>query len=105
MVSHTRVASSCKKDCFRGYGSESLCHPARAITRRGKAPLTKLPAGITVALSAATAHVYEIRLRKDHRGVNLISDALPFDRLWNCARIVFDCRMVNDAAIIKGDHK
>jgi hypothetical protein len=28
------------------------------------------------------AHVYEIRPRKDHRGVDLISDALPFGRLW-----------------------
>jgi len=28
------------------------------------------------------AHVYAIRPRKDHRGVNLISDALPFGRLW-----------------------
>jgi hypothetical protein len=27
-------------------------------------------------------HVYEIRPRKDKRGVNLISDALPFGRLW-----------------------
>jgi hypothetical protein len=27
-------------------------------------------------------HLYEVRLRKDHRGVNLISDALPFGRLW-----------------------
>jgi hypothetical protein len=27
-------------------------------------------------------HVYEIRLRKDKRGVELISDALPFGRLW-----------------------
>ena len=25
---------------------------------------------------------YEIRPRKDHRGVALISDALPFGRLW-----------------------
>jgi hypothetical protein len=29
-----------------------------------------------------TQHVYEVRPRKDHRGVNLISDALPFGRLW-----------------------
>ena len=29
-----------------------------------------------------SVHVYEIRPRKDHRGVNLISDALPFGRLW-----------------------
>jgi hypothetical protein len=27
-------------------------------------------------------HAYEIRPREDHRGVNLISDALPFARLW-----------------------
>jgi hypothetical protein len=27
-------------------------------------------------------HVYEIRPRKDERGVGLISDALPFGRLW-----------------------
>jgi hypothetical protein len=28
-------------------------------------------------------HVYAVRPRKDHRGVNLISDALPFGRLWH----------------------
>jgi len=27
-------------------------------------------------------HAYEIRPRKDHRGVDLISDALPFGALW-----------------------
>jgi hypothetical protein len=27
-------------------------------------------------------HVYEIRPRKDKRGFDLISDALPFGRLW-----------------------
>ena len=27
-------------------------------------------------------HVYEIRPRRDHRGVAAISDALPFGRLW-----------------------
>ena len=27
-------------------------------------------------------HIYEIRPRKDHRGVDLISDALPFGALW-----------------------
>ena len=26
--------------------------------------------------------LYEIRPRKDHRGVDLISDVLPFGRLW-----------------------
>ncbi len=28
------------------------------------------------------SHVYEVRPRKDHRGVDLISDALPFGGLW-----------------------
>ena len=28
-------------------------------------------------------HVYEVRPRKDKRGVDLISDALPFGRLWD----------------------
>ena len=27
-------------------------------------------------------HTYEVRPRIDHRGVDLISDALPFGRLW-----------------------
>jgi len=27
-------------------------------------------------------HTYEVRPRRDHRGVDLISDALPFGRLW-----------------------
>jgi hypothetical protein len=30
-------------------------------------------------------HVYEVRPRRDHRGVDLISDALPFGRLWYCS--------------------
>jgi hypothetical protein len=27
-------------------------------------------------------YAYEVRPRKDHRGVDLISEALPFGRLW-----------------------
>ena len=27
-------------------------------------------------------HTYEIRSRRDYRGVDLISDLLPFGRLW-----------------------
>jgi hypothetical protein len=30
----------------------------------------------------SSQHVYEVRARKDKRGVNLISDALPFGHLW-----------------------
>ena len=28
------------------------------------------------------SHTYEVRPRRDRRGVDLISDALPFGRLW-----------------------
>ena len=27
-------------------------------------------------------HAYEVRPHRDHRGVNLISNGLPFGRLW-----------------------
>jgi len=30
----------------------------------------------------SSQHVYEVTPRKDHRGVDLISDTLPFGRLW-----------------------
>ena len=30
----------------------------------------------------SSQHVYEVRPRKDHRGFDLISDVLPFSRLW-----------------------
>jgi hypothetical protein len=30
----------------------------------------------------SSQHVYEVRPRKDKRGVNLISDVLPFGGLW-----------------------
>jgi hypothetical protein len=32
--------------------------------------------------NGAVKHLYEVRPRKDDRGVDLISDALPFGRLW-----------------------
>ena len=32
--------------------------------------------------SEASTAVYEVRPRKDKRGVDLISDVLPFGRLW-----------------------
>lgn len=30
----------------------------------------------------SSQHAYKVRPCKDHRGVDLISDALPFGRLW-----------------------
>ena len=34
------------------------------------------------AVMTSSQHADEVRLRKDHRGVDLISDVLPFGRLW-----------------------
>ena len=31
---------------------------------------------------SSSQHVYEVRPRKDHHGVDLISDVLPLGRLW-----------------------
>jgi hypothetical protein len=33
-------------------------------------------------LMQSMMHVYEVRPRKDRRGFDLISDVLPFGRLW-----------------------
>jgi hypothetical protein len=41
-----------------------------------------MPPSNTTKQPSALKHVYEVRPRKDHRGVDLISDALPFGRLW-----------------------
>src|SRR5262249_37159923 len=50
---------------------------------------TRVWRGLEVVLSETNAlpmtssqHVYEVRPRKDHRGVDLISDVLPFGQLW-----------------------
>jgi hypothetical protein len=45
------------------------------------------------------AHVYEVRPRKDHRGVDLISDALPFGRPW------YDGRNAVASAIGYAEHR
>jgi hypothetical protein len=35
------------------------------------------------ATRSPAPHVYQVRPRKDHRGVDLISDTLPFGGLWH----------------------
>jgi hypothetical protein len=35
-----------------------------------------------VSNQSGPRHVYEVRSRKGHRGVNLFSDVQPFGRLW-----------------------
>ena len=52
-------------------GEQQHCH---GLTRRCSEPLD--------SVMTSLQHVYEIRPRKDRRGVDLISDSLPFGRLW-----------------------
>jgi len=33
-------------------------------------------------MMTSSQHIYEVRPRKDRRGFDLISDVLPFGRLW-----------------------
>jgi len=44
------------------------------LTRRCGEPLADV--------MTSSQHVYEVRPRKDKRGVDLISNALPLGRLW-----------------------
>jgi hypothetical protein len=55
---------------------EKYGYDSRAATAYG---LTQCSQPLVGAMTSSQ-HVYEIRPRKDHRGVDLISDALPFGR-------------------------
>jgi hypothetical protein len=52
-----------------------------ALQRRIKSRQNALAAEIRVFIRSNEVHVYEVRPRKHHRA-DLISDALPFGRLW-----------------------
>jgi hypothetical protein len=49
----------------------------RMFTRRNGCP-----GSISSTLEFASSRRYEIRPRKDHRGVDVTSDVIPFGRLW-----------------------
>jgi hypothetical protein len=53
----------------------------RSILRR-KILHETLQREIMGLLCSTKMHVYEVIPRKNYRGVDLISDALPFSRLW-----------------------
>jgi hypothetical protein len=53
-----------------------------ALQRRIKSRQNALAAEIRVFIRSNEVRVYEVRPRKHHRAVDLISDALPFGRLW-----------------------
>src|SRR6266702_4786962 len=51
-------------------GAWSRAHPNQSMRRPLAGAMT------------SSQHLYEVRPRRDKRGVDLISDALPFGRLW-----------------------
>ena len=53
---------------FQGWGGRPR------LTRRCSQPLA--------VATRSSQHLYEVRPRKDKRGVDLICDALPFGRIW-----------------------
>jgi hypothetical protein len=57
--------------------AQSDHNPARAFT----VSMIDLKKSEGLGVNPVT-HSYEVRPRKDKRGVDLISDALPFGRLW-----------------------
>ncbi len=61
--------------------TRTMATPARAYfaPRRPNQPIQPTAGRHEMTSSR---HVYEVRPRKDHRGVDLMSDALPFGRLW-----------------------
>jgi hypothetical protein len=52
----------------------------------------------------AAIHVYEVRPRKDKRGVDLISDALPFGRLWHAGPDAVN-NAINYAKVFSRSHR
>ena len=50
--------------------------------RNIKSRQNALAAEMRVLIRSNETDVYEVRPRRDKRGFDLISDALPFDRLW-----------------------
>jgi hypothetical protein len=67
-------------------GSESRLRPS-GHKRDGRFSfnLCEKPSALAATLflpNESTIYLYEVRLRRDKRGFDLISDVLPFGRLW-----------------------
>jgi len=51
-------------------------------TEPRRSPTCRVNDSARKKVMTAIKHIYEVRPRKDHRSVDLISDVLPFGRLW-----------------------
>ena len=66
--------------CFAVVSSLPLVQPT--AVRRDTAGYARKSIPVQADKVSEIKHVYEIRPRKDRRGFDLISDALPLGRLW-----------------------
>src|SRR5262249_55752938 len=78
---------SAAPDCMSQLGCDSYAgceHPPAADPRRG-AQLRRrvMPWATGAARFSSDADNFSHRLRSFHRGVDLVSDVLPFGRLWS----------------------
>src|SRR5207237_5827424 len=74
----------CASDSLQSAFWLPCCNRSSDFMRSINANAPNQPMQPTAGLGAMTSsqHVYEVRPCKDKRGVDLISDVLPFGRLW-----------------------
>lgn len=65
--------------CLRGFKREPTPRPAQAMAGHS---IRRFAHSRRMNTQQRSMHVYEVRPRSDKRGFDLISDALPFVRLW-----------------------
>jgi len=65
-----------------GSGRKRAAKPRSSQVRFEETSASWFVAAQRLTHAMQPSHVYKVRPRKDHRGVDLISDALPFGRLW-----------------------
>jgi len=56
--------------------------PIRDLLSAGEDAKTEDAPESKASVASGLMHEYQVRPRKDHRGFDLISDALAFGRLW-----------------------
>jgi hypothetical protein len=71
----SRISETLNRNCC------CLDSPSSRVGRSLENSLTKRCGEPLAGAMTSPQHVYEVRPRKDRRGVDLISDALPFGRL------------------------
>ncbi len=77
----TALVYACQRICGIGFGLAIYGHKKQARGQQQHQASIQTMAH-SMRRHKVEARVYEVRPRKDHRGVDLVSDALPIGRLW-----------------------